>query len=191
MEVELIRALMQERGYHQADMANLLGIDPTAVSKRLTKKRAFKLEEMRKIEAWLGIAADVPAIDGLGVRRIPIIGSVAAGNYKEAVQQPLGMMPVPDTTPKNSIALRVDGDSMDMEIDDGGIVIVDVDDKALFPGRLFVILNADGESTFKQFEADPARLVPRSSNPAHTTIQIGDGQSFTVLGRVTALYRSR
>lgn len=181
---------MKERGYNQADLANLIGIDPTAVSKRLTGKRAFKLAEMQKIESWLGMAPAVEMV-GADVRVIPIIGQVAAGNWREAVQQPLGMLPVPTSTSKNAIALEVEGDSMDLEIESGGIVIVDLNDKALYPGRLFVVLNAEGETTFKQFELDPARLIPRSSNPVHRAIQIGDGEGFTVLGRVTALYRTR
>lgn len=80
---------------------------------------------------------------------------------------------------------------MDLEIGDGGTVVVDLDDRALFPGKLYVILNDSGEATFKQFESDPARLIPRSTNPAYTTIMLGDGQPFTVFGRVTALYRQR
>lgn len=182
---------MKERGYNQADLAELLGIDPTAVSKRLTGKRAFKHDEMLKVQAWLGGAAENAGLEGGEVRFVPIIGQVAAGNWREAIQQPSGQMPVPANVAKNTVALQVQGDSMDLEIEDGGIVLVDLDDRALFPGRLFVILNGEGEATFKQFEADPARLEPRSTNPAHTTIAIGDGQPFTVLGRVTALYRTR
>jgi repressor LexA len=191
MDVEDIRARMRERDYNQADLASLLGIDPTAVSKRLTGKRPFKHAEMVKVEQWLGYEAATPTLNAAEVRIIPIIGQVPAGTMKEAIQQPLGHLPVPASTPKDAIALRVDGDSMDLEIADGGTVIVDPNDKALFPGRLYVVLNGEHESTFKQFELDPARLVPRSTNPAHTTILIGDGQPFSVFGRVTALHRSR
>lgn len=191
MDIETIRELMRERGYNQADLAELIGIDPTAISKRMTGKRNFKLHEMRKIEAWLGAPTEPTSLSGLSVRTIPIIGQVAAGSYKEAVQRPLGALPVTSDVAKNSIALRVDGDSMDLEIDDGGTVIVDLDDRTLFPGKLYVILNADGDATFKQFESEPARLEPRSTNPAHRAIVMGDGQPFTVFGRVTHLYRTR
>lgn len=191
MEIDAIRRAMKERGYNQADLAELLGIDPTAVSKRLTGKRPFRLDEMPKVEAWLGGSSTTKELAGSPVRFVPIIGQVAAGTWREAIESPAGHMPVPADVPRNAIALRVEGDSMDLEIEDGGVVLVDTDDKALFPGRLFVVLNAEGEATFKQFEAEPARLEPRSTNPKHTTIAIGDGQPFTVLGRVTALYRTR
>ncbi len=191
MEIDAIRRAMKERGYNQADLAELLGIDPTAVSKRLTGKRPFKLDEMPKVKAWLGTAEADQQLVGAPVRVVPIIGQVAAGSWREAIEAPAGHMPVPADVPRNTIALRVEGDSMDLEIEEGGLVLVDTDDKALFPGRLFVVLNGEGEATFKQFEADPARLEPRSTNPAHRAIAIGDGQPFTVLGRVIALYRSR
>lgn len=191
MDLEEIKARMKERDYNQGDLANLLGVDPSAVSKRLTGKRPFKHAEMQKVEAWLGYEGGDPELPSATVRMIPIIGMVAAGTMKEAIQQILGELPVPAGTPTGAVALRVDGDSMDLEIEDGGTVIVDRDDKALFPGRLYVIVNGDGEATFKQFESDPARLVPRSTNPAHTTIVIGDGTTFQVFGRVTALHRQR
>jgi SOS-response transcriptional repressor LexA len=192
MEIAEIRELMRAKGYDQSDLANLLGIDPSAVSKRLTGKRPFKHNEMVKTQAWLLGGAPAVELAGESVRMLPIIGQVAAGSWKEAIQQPSGHLPLAaSTAPKNGVVLVVQGDSMDLEIEDGGMVVVDPDDKALYPGHLFVILNEGGETTFKQFENDPARLVPRSTNKSHRPIQIGDGQGFTVMGRVTALYRRR
>ena len=192
MEIAEIRELMRAKGYDQSDLANLLGIDPSAVSKRLTGKRPFKHHEMLKTEAWLLGGAPEVELEGESVRMLPIIGQVAAGTWREAIQQPSGHLPIASSSaPKNGLVLTVQGDSMDLEIEDGGMVVVDPDDKALFPGHLFVVLNDQGETTFKQFESDPARLVPRSTNQAHRPIQIGDGQGFTVVGRVTALYRRR
>lgn len=192
MEIAEIRELMRAKGYDQSDLANLLGIDPSAVSKRLTGKRPFKHSEMVKTQAWLLGGAPAVELSGEAVRMLPIIGQVAAGSWKEAIQQPSGHLPLAaSTAPKNGVVLVVQGDSMDLEIEDGGMVVVDPDDKALYPGHLFVILNEAGETTFKQFENDPARLVPRSTNKSHRPIQIGDGQAFTVMGRVTALYRRR
>jgi SOS-response transcriptional repressor LexA len=191
VDLEDIKARMRARGVNQADLANLLGLDPTAVSKRLTGKREFKHAEIVKLDAWLG-TPEVPITGSEGVRLVPIIGQVAAGRWREAIQQPLGHIPVAaSSTSTTAIALRVQGDSMDLEIADGGVVIVDPDDKGLFPGRLYVVLNSDGETTFKQFEVNPARFVPRSTNPAHKVVMIGEGEGFTVVGRVTALSRAR
>jgi len=114
---------------------------------------------------------------------IPIIGQVAAGNWRQAVQRPIASMPKPDpSVPPQAFALRVTGDSMDKLVEDGGTVIVDPQDKDLFPGRYYVIINGDGETTFKQFKSDPARLVPCSWNPDHHEIPIGS--QFEIVGRV-------
>ncbi len=193
MDLEEIKARMTSRGYQQADLANLLGIDPSAVSRRLTGKRPFKHSDMLKVEAWLSdVGSSDHGITGSAVRMVPIIGQVAAGNWREAIQHPTGLIPITAEGSKSSaFGLRVTGDSMDLEIADGGIVIIDPDDKALFPGRLFVVLNDEGEATFKQFESEPARLVPRSTNAEHKVIDLSEGAPFTIVGRVTALYRPR
>lgn len=73
---------------------------------------------------------------------------------------------------------------MDQYVEDGGTVVVDPNDRALFPGRFYVVLNDSGETTFKQFANEPARLVPCSSNPVHVDITIGDGTAFSIVGRV-------
>ena len=110
------------------------------------------------------------------------IGSSDA--WEEAVRRPIGALPRPDPSiPPRAFALRVSGDSMDKEVPDGGTVVVDPEDKDLFPDRFYVVM-VDGEATFKQFKADPARFVPCSTNPAHGDIRIGSGQAFELLGRV-------
>lgn len=190
MDIAEIEARMAARGIRQVDLANAIGISPVTVNKSLRAGRLFKHHEMVKIEALLG--GTDRTIDGAAVRNVPLIGQVAAGAWREAIESPAGWVPVADASaPKNTFALTVVGDSMDLEIQDGGIVIVDPDDKSLFPGRLYVVLNDSGETTFKQFEADPARLEPRSTNTAHKAIPLGDGTPFTLVGRVIALNRTR
>lgn len=190
MDIAEIEARMAAKGIKQVDLANAIGISPVTVNKSFRAGRLFKHHEMVKIEALLG--GSDPVVDGAAVRNIPLIGQVAAGGWREAIESPAGWVPVADASaPKNTFALTVVGDSMDLEIQDGGVVIVDPDDKALFPGRLYVVLNDNGETTFKQFEADPARLEPRSTNTSHTAIPLGDGTPFTLVGRVIALNRTR
>ena len=50
-------------------------------------------------------------------------------------------------------------------------------------GRLYVIQNAEHETTFKKFSARPLQLLPCSHNPSHTPIDLGS-EPFTVIGRV-------
>ena len=53
---ETIRELTE--GYSQKDLADLLGVDPSAVSRALAGKRAFNLREVALIADWLAIDAD-------------------------------------------------------------------------------------------------------------------------------------
>lgn len=171
---------MRQRGLRQVDLARRLGLAPEKVSKAFAGVRRFSFEEMDSIRSWLADPTETPAL-----RPIPVIGQIAAGNWREAVHQPIGSMPAPDPSiPPKAFALRVDGDSMDKLVEDGGTVIIDPDDRKLFPGRYYAVKNGEGETTFKQFAADPARLVPCSTNDQHRDIEIGSGEGFEVIGRV-------
>ena len=78
---------------------------------------------------------------------------------------------------------------MDTVAGAGSIVLVDPDQLSLRDGRYYVVMNGEGETTFKQFRADPARLEPLSSNPEHRTIDLGQSP-YTVVGRVVGTYQS-
>lgn len=180
MDIPEIRRRMADKGYKQVDLARLLDIDSGKVSLSLNGKRRITVQEMDKIREWLDEPVDQPR-----ARAIPYLGAVPGGNWRQAVQGTAMFMPAPDPSiPPNAFALKVSGDSMDLLVDDGGTVIVDPDDKALFPGRYFVVINDDGETTFKKFLADPARLAPCSTNPNHAEIALGSGEGFRVVGRV-------
>jgi repressor LexA len=183
MDVATLRTLLRQRGIRQADLAAYLGIDQPKVSKILRGERQIKAAEMDRIRAFL--SPEMRGGEAGVLRAIPIIGQVAAGNWKQAIEHPIASLPNPDPSiPARAFALRVSGDSMDRFVDDGATVIVDPDDRTLYPGRFYVVLNDEGETTFKQFQADPPRLVPCSSNPAHREIAIGEKAGFDVVGRV-------
>ncbi len=182
MPYEDIQAEMKERGYKQADLANLLGVWPTAVSKSFSGKRRFTAPEMDKIRGWLG-----PPVAAFGepVGTIPVIAKVTAGNWREPTIHSTSRMPKPDPAiPDRAIALDVDGDSMDKFVPDGGRVIYDPEDRALWPRRFYVVLNDSGETTFKRYFDNPARLEPCSNNPAHGVIELNGDETYTIVGRV-------
>lgn len=182
MDIEEIRLRMAERGMKVADLANAIGIDPNKVTKSLTGTRRWQATELLKLMDVLGAAPVATPTVQLDV--IPIIGRVSAGAWKEAIAHPIDTIPRFGGLTSNAFGLELDGDSMDRLAPDGGIALVDPDDKALFPGRRYVVANGDGETTFKEFAADPARLIPLSNNPDHHEIILGEGETFTVIGRV-------
>lgn len=148
--------------------------------------RKFKVTE-----EWLLYGKGEPPNSGTprpekaqSVRMVPLIGSVPGGNWREAVRLSSNSIPIPENdAPNDGYALTVEGDSMDRHVPDGYTIVVDPGDVDLFPRRLYVVMNDDGEATFKEYREGPARLVPASSNPAHKEIPLSSG-GYRILGRV-------
>ena len=145
--------------------------------------RKFKVSE-----EWLlfgkGAEASDIADPAIPAHPIPVIGEVAAGNWREAVRRSSLSIPSPDPSmPSDAFALEVSGDSMDLLVDDGAMIIVSPSDRSLFHGRYYVVENGEGETTFKRYMDAPARLVPCSSNPAHKEIPLGEAE-VRIIGRI-------
>ena len=178
MDPEEILQLLDARGMSQSELARRIELDQDKLNKALRGKRRISLKEMEAIKKVLFHEHAQP------IRSIPVIGQISAGNWREAIQHPIDAVPMADNSiPPRAFGLRVNGDSMDLLVDDGALIIVDPDDRVLFNDRYYAVLNADGEATFKQFKTDPARLVPCSSNPAHREIVLGD-EFYEVIGRI-------
>lgn len=118
-------------------------------------------------------------------REVPLLGRVAAGNWRDAVAEADEFVALPEQIPgKNLFALRVTGDSMNTIVPDGAVIFVNPDDLDLIDGKVYVVANGHHETTFKQFSANPPRLVPCSTNPVHQPIEIGR-EPFITVGRVS------
>lgn len=180
MTPEQIRAELHARNMSIRDLAEATGINENYLAKSLGKAgRRIQVAEMDAIRAVLVDDRPQPQIP-----TVPLLGKVPAGAFKAAEQMGGRWIAAPDPDlPTNAYALRVDGDSMDLLVPSGTIIIIDPDDKNLWPGRRYVVQNSDGETTFKEFQADPARLVPLSSNPEHKEIALGV-EPVVIAGRV-------
>jgi repressor LexA len=179
MDVETLRRLMEEHGETQADIARLLNISPDKVSKIMGGKRQLQLEEANKLAAYFGTGSNLDQVSTL----LPIVGLISAGAWREGFEHIRGYMPSPDRAlSKHAFVVIVEGDSMDLIAQEGEGIIVDPSDLDLLPGRYYVIRNSEGETTFKRYMENPARLEPCSTNPAHQPIYPGR-EAFTVVGR--------
>ena len=186
MDVEQLKRLMQERGESQAGLARLIGITPDKLSKTLSGKRNLKLEEGNILRRYFGLDE---AVGAEKAHLLPIVGLVSAGSWREGFEHIRGHMPSPDVSlSRDAFAVIVEGDSMDRVVGEGEAVIVDPRQRELLPRRYYVIRNASGETTFKQYLDQPARLEPCSHNAAHRTIFPGQ-EEFTVVGRVMKAVR--
>lgn len=183
MTPDEIRKALADREMTIRQLADLTGFDENHFTKSLSetaaKPRRFKHEEMDAIRRVL-LDTGTPVE---GIRTIPLLGKVPAGKFRAAETSGGRRYPVDNSVPKNAYALTVDGESMNLLVDDGTTIIIDPDDTSLWPERFYVIETEDGESTFKEFRSDPARLVPCSDVVGIEEIALGS-QPIKVRGRV-------
>lgn len=180
MTPQQIRAELDARGMSIRDLADAANLDENKLSKSLGKQgRRIQLAEMEAIKRVL-------ADDGgeAGIRTIPHLGEVPASSFKPAEQVGGRRLAVSDPdTPARAYALTVKGDSMDLIVPDGATLVIDPDDLSFWPGRRYVVRTEDGQTTFKEYQDSPARLVPCSSNSEHRDIMLG-AEPVEILGRV-------
>lgn len=150
----------------------------SAMSNVLNGDRRITADEAAAIYDFLGLKSE-PSF-----RVVPVIGITSAGQWREAVEIPVGHMPVPtDIAGPDAFGLEVCGDSMNKLIEDGGWVLIDPAQKELAPGSCYLIMNGSNEATVKMYCRDPARFEPCSDNPNHRGFLVNSAD-FSILGKV-------
>jgi SOS-response transcriptional repressor LexA len=177
-----IRAAMARHGLSVRSLAAAVGMNENYLTKSLGGARRFQVDEMDAIRSILA-DRDADEAGGDPIRSIPLLGDVPAGRFDWREQQTGRQVAVDRETPRRAYALKVKGDSMDLVAPEGTTLIIDPDDVELWPGRKYIVRTQDGRTTFKEFQPDPARLVPCSSNDEHRDILLGS-EPIDILGRV-------
>ncbi|KRM67796.1 SOS-response transcriptional repressor, LexA [Apilactobacillus ozensis DSM 23829 = JCM 17196] len=124
------------------------------------------------------------------VNKIPIVGTVAAGNPILAIQDTNDYFPLPNNFYQSSdqlFMLNIQGDSMTkIGIFDGDQVIIRRQATAE-NGDIVIAMNDNNEATCKRFfkESDHYRLQPENDDMAPIILK-----KVTILGIVVGLYRS-
>ena len=129
-------------------------------------------------------------------RFVPLLGRVAAGDPREAVEEREGVVPVDARRlprvgrgdGERLFALRVQGESMrDAAILPGDIVIVD--SGARVRHRDIVVARIDGEATVKRLWMARGRTELHPENPDFEPIVPEPGADFGILGKVIEVRR--
>lgn len=179
MRPEDIRAELDARNMSIVDLAEAIGMNSNYLGKALRGGRKLLADELIAIQNVLK-----PEDLSDRIRTIPHLGSVPAGKFRAAEQQGGRRIAVSDPgTPVNAFALTVEGNSMDLVVPSGTTLVIDPDDKALWPGKRYVIQTEDGQTTFKEFQEEPSRLVPLSTDDSHEEMLLGS-EPITIVGRV-------
>ena len=164
-----IANLREEYGWKQYALAQKMDLNPAALNKIENGKRSIKEEEISKVAQIFGISTDTL----LGVNtprpgnRIPILGTVVAGQPAYAAENIVGWEEVTDKMSMQGklFALKVKGSSMEPEFKEGDIVIVR-EQPDIESGDIAVVLINGDEATLKKVKKDPNGLFLYAFNQA-------------------------
>lgn len=172
---------LKASNYTQASLARALGLtSQSAVSNILKGLRRVTPAEVAEISRLLGMK------EGPAVLSIPLIGLASAGVWQEAIEMAEGFKVVPSgLCGKRAFAVQIVGDSMDKLLPEGGWAVVDPDQKHLYAGKVYLIANADEETTVKRYCGDPGRFEPVSNNEMHQPFYLAD-VPYRVIGRIVS-----
>jgi phage repressor protein C with HTH and peptisase S24 domain len=94
-------------------------------------------------------------------------------------------------TPDTMVLMSVNGNSMEPELNDGDIVLVDQSRTKIYAGAVYAV-GIEDTIMVKRLEKLPNKLVLRSANPVYDPIYLEDDARDTVriIGKVTWLCRS-
>ena len=127
-----------------------------------------------------------------GVLSVPCYGRIAAGVpalLREDVQAEFEL----DRKlvgSSDAFMLEVKGDSMEgMGIRGGDFVIVEPADEGDLQNGEIVAARVDGDATVKRYFANGGKVVLEPANTNYAPILVHEHNDFTVLGRVSGLYR--
>ena len=170
---ERIKARRKEIGLSAEQVAKELGVSPATVyryeSNDIMNMRIDKLEPIAKALHKYSIPSNAIPIDFKNLKRIPILGRIAAGVPIYAEENIEGYTYTDLNGGHEYFGLRVRGDSMDAAgIKDGYVVIVRRQD-IVDNGQIAVCLIDGEEATLKRFSqlGNTVTLMPQSTNPDH------------------------
>ena len=168
-----IRELRLEKGLSQEELGRIVGVRRAAVNKwetgQVKNLRRDTIETLSRFfdvsPSYLMGMTDIRRPDSVRVRRVPILGSVAAGNPILAMEEHHDYIVV-DGNIRVDFCLRVQGDSMiDARIQDGDLVFVR-QQPTVQNGEIAVVL-IDDEVTLKRVYITEKGVILKPENPAY------------------------
>jgi len=182
---------LKQKGITQAEFARKMGTEPQNVNQWKTRGGIPRDHFIKACNvlgvnpAWLSegtnsITAPVketPNTYQVHSKPVPLISNVAAGNWKD-----IGDDYQPNdekdwvlstvSTGENAFALRIQGDSMEPDIKDNEIVIVDPQRIATHNSIVIVIQNGNTEATCKQLIVEGGKRYLKPINPRYPIMEM-------------------
>ncbi len=90
-------------------------------------------------------------------------------------------------SPKNMVLMRVHGDSMQPEIQDNDVVLLDQSKRDIFPGHIYAV-GFDDSIYLKRIDRIPGKVILKSVNPEYPPVELvvqeQTAEQFRVIGQV-------
>lgn len=192
---EIIKSKRIENGYTQQDIASILNVTKSAVSKwesggveQMGRSTIQKLSQILGIPPSVIVTGEYPEEEQVSKRfiSVPLLGTIAAGSPILAEQNIEDYFNL-DKKIKADFCLRIKGDSMiNINIMDGDIVFIKKQED-LENGEVGAVL-VDDSATLKRFYRMNGEVYLQSENPAYKPIVISGGEVM-VLGKMVASLR--
>ena len=197
--VELVKKLTEEQNMSMSELGRRVGIAKSAISRYFKGTREFPLNKIGDFASalhttpdyLLGMEYQPPKSQGL---KIPVLGTVAAGIPISAVEDILDYEEVPQSWENQGefFGLRIKGDSMKPDINDGDTVIVRQQSTANNGDVVIALVNGD-DATCKKFEKLDNGIMLISNNSEYSPMYFSNEEVTTkpvvIIGRVVELRR--
>uniref|UniRef100_UPI0035B49648 S24 family peptidase n=1 Tax=Paenirhodobacter enshiensis TaxID=1105367 RepID=UPI0035B49648 len=181
---------MQAKGINAMQLHRATGVSYNVINKlKQRPQSSTSADNGRALASFLGLEwdeEDDSAARPASVEDVPLISWVSAGQLAEqASVTSLAEFPslmVAELPRGNWIALRVQGTSMNKLSPPDSIIVIDLDDKRLIPGKCYVVCDETGAATYKAYDptTEPP-FVPRSYSEQEVPKFIG---GIRIVGRV-------
>ncbi|WP_182188331.1 transcriptional repressor LexA [Pectinatus frisingensis] len=197
---EKLHEYMIAAGINQTKLSRVTGINKSSICEYLSGSYEPKQKNVLKIAAALNIppehfwgmqlSSQVKNADNDSVRKIPLIGRIAAGRPILAVQDFDEYIPCCDNI-KADFCLRISGDSMiNARIYDGDIVFIR-EQAEVNDGEIAAVL-IDDSTTLKRVYKYGSMIQLRSENPKYKPMEFNRNNcsDIRILGKAVALLGS-
>lgn len=176
-----LRALMEQAGKDRNQVCDDLGFKYSTFNDWYNGNKYPRIDKIEMLSNYFGVMksdliedkqslpSNAVPVDFSHLKRIPILGRIAAGAPIYAEENIEGYTFTDLNGGAEYFALRVRGDSMNAaRIFDGDIVIIRRQD-IVENGEIAAVLIDDQDATLKRFSrnGDTVTLIPQSTNPEH------------------------
>ena len=196
--VELVKKMTAEQNMSMSELARRVGIAKSAISRYFNGTRELPLNRIGDFASalhttpnfLLGVKEDT---NSQGIK-IPVLGTVAAGIPISAVEDILDYEEIPQSWQNQGefFGLRIKGDSMKPDINDGDTVIVKQQSTANNGDVVIALVNGD-DATCKKFEKLDNGIMLISNNSEYSPMYFSNEEVITkpvvIVGRVVDLRR--